>query len=188
MLKTEDNKSSVKKKGLIHGAVYIICIVIIALIWNSFLFSPLKVIGESMNPALRDGDIVMVNKISYSLNGADRFDMVLFPYKYDNSRNFIKRIIGLPGETIEIKDGVIYIDGEELEEYYGIYDGNEITRYSKYGPVTLADDEYFVMGDNRNHSDDSRSEDVGPVKADDIIGKISFRIWPFDGIGSLKHQ
>ena len=188
IMKEKYNSLSRKQKSILHGAAYVAVIALIAFIWNSFFFSPLKVSGDSMNPALRDKDLVIVDRISYKVNGAERFDMVIFPYKYDNSRKLIKRVIGLPGETVEIIDSVIYINGEELEEYYGIYDKNMVTRYSHFGPVKLGDDEYFVMGDNRDHSDDSRSDDVGAIKEDEIIGKLCFSIWPFNAIGSLKYQ
>ncbi len=184
----EQKKLKSKKKGIIQAVCYIVAIVAAAFIWNGFFFSPLKVIGDSMNPALSSNDLVIINKISYTMNGAKRFDMVVFPYRYDNSYNYIKRVIGLPGETVEIVDGKIYIDGSELEEYYGIHDKTTEMRYKNYGPVTLEDDEYFVMGDNRDHSDDSRSPDVGPVNEDDIIGTICFRMWPFESIGSLEYQ
>lgn len=181
-----------RRKTAIKTAVYIAAVVILALLWNAFLLSPLKIVGPSMNPSLKEGDVVFVNKLSYVFGDVKRFDIVVFPYKYDNSRNLVKRVIALPNEKVEIKDGVLYINDEELKEYYGIYiernDGEQSTIYVNWGPVTLGDDEIFVLGDNRNQSDDSRSSDVGLVKTDDIIGKVSFRVWPFNSIGSMKGQ
>lgn len=181
-----------RKKTVIKTLVYIAVVAILALLWNAFLLSPLKIIGQSMNPALEEGDVVFVNKLSYTFGDVERFDIILFPYKYDNSRNLVKRVIALPNEKVEIKDGVLYINDRELKEYYGIYiersDGERSTAYVNWGPVTLGDDEVFVLGDNRNQSDDSRSSDVGLVKTEDIIGKVSFRIWPFNSIGSMKGQ
>lgn len=181
-----------RKKTVIKTLVYIAVVVILALLWNAFLLSPLKIIGPSMNPALVEGDVVFVNKLSYTFGDVERFDIVVFPYKYDNSRKLVKRVIALPNEKVEIKDGALYINDEEFKEYYGVYiernDGEQSTTYVNWGPVTLGDDEVFVLGDNRNQSDDSRSSDVGLVKTDDIIGKVSFRVWPFNGIGSMKGQ
>lgn len=180
------------KKTLIKTFVYIIFVFILAMLWNAFLMSPLMIVGPSMNPSLEEGDVVFINKLSYVFGDVERYDIVLFPYKYDNSRSLVKRVIGLPNEKVEIKDGVLYINDKELKEYYGIYreksDGEKSTIYVNWGPYTLGDNEVFVLGDNRNQSDDSRSSDVGPVKIDDIIGKVSFRIWPFNSIGGMKGQ
>ena len=180
------------RKTVIKTFVYIFVMVILALLWNAFLLSPLMIVGQSMNPSLTEGDVVLVNKFSYAFGDVERFDIVVFPYKYDNSMKLVKRVIALPKEKVEIKDGVLYINDEEFKEYYGIYkerkDEEQSTVYVNWGPYTLAEDEVFVLGDNRNQSDDSRSSDVGPVKIDNIIGKVSFRIWPFNGIGSMKGQ
>lgn len=183
---------SERKKSLIKTAVYILLVAIVALLWNAFLFSPLKIVGNSMNPSLSEGDVVLINKLSYTFGDVERFDIIVFPYKYDNSRKLVKRVIALPGEKVEIKDGDLYINDEEFKEYYGIYieksDGEQSTVYVNWGPVTLGEDEVFVLGDNRYQSDDSRSSDVGLVKTDDIIGKVSFRVLPFNSIGSMKGQ
>lgn len=180
------------KKTLIKTFVYIIFVFILAMLWNAFLMSPLMIVGPSMNPSLEEGDVVFINKLSYVFGDVERYDIVLFPYKYDNSRSLVKRVIGLPNEKVEIKDGALYINDKELKEYYGIYreksDGEKSTIYVNWGPYTLGDNEVFVLGDNRNQSDDSRSSDVGPVNIDDIIGKVSFRIWPFNSLGGMKGQ
>ena len=188
MLKEKYDNLSKRKKGTIYVIAYVFCIVIIALLLNGFIISPLRVIGNSMNPSLTDGDIVFIDKLSYKLDDPERFDLVVFPYKYDNNTNFIKRIIGLPGEKVEIINKKIFVNDSELEEYYGIYDEKLLTQYENYGPRQLDYDEYFVMGDNRNHSEDSRSSDVGAVNIDEIIGKACFRVWPFNSFGSLKYQ
>jgi len=143
-----------------------------------------------MNPYLEDGDIVIVNKLAYIGDKTpSRFDLVVFPYKNSKNTKYVKRVIGLPGETIEITDYVVYIERngkmEKLEDYYGQLLGMSYNSIANYGPVTLGEDEYFVLGDNRYHSSDSRSDDVGLITEDDIKGKVFFRAWPLDGFGSL---
>ena len=140
-----------------------------------------------MEPALSDGDNLIVDKISYRFHDPERFDIIIFPYQWEPNTYYIKRIIGLPGETIQIDDeGNIYIDGEMLRENYGL------ERIQNPGlarePVTLGEDEYFVLGDNRNNSTDSRFAEVGVIHRDDIVGRAWVRIYPFDSIGVIRHQ
>ncbi len=143
-----------------------------------------------MNPALCDKDIIIVDK-TVKDEEYERFDIVAFEYMYDNSDIYVKRIIGLPNETIEIINNVIYINGEKLTEFYGVFseieNSPDITNYfSDYPKTTLGVDEYFVIGDNRYVSDDSRN--FGPITGDSILGKAIYRIWDFNSIGSLKYQ
>lgn len=140
--------------------------------------------GVSMQPTLSDGDNLIVDKLSYRFRDPDRFDIIVFPQ--GDGRYFIKRIIGLPGENVRIdEDGSIYIDGEKLSESYG----KEVIQdpgLAKDG-IELAADEYFVLGDNRNDSMDSRMAEVGRIAGDRIMGRAWLRIYPFDEIGFLKH-
>lgn len=175
------------KRAVLMVVLYIIVIIAAAMLFNKFLYAPMRVVGSSMNPTLSDKDILLVSKLAYERGDPKRYDLVAFSYKYDIHTWYVKRVIGLPGETIEIKNNVIYIDSEELKEYYGIYD-NEKKTLEDYGPYTLRSDEYFVMGDNREHSSDSRSGDVGPVTRDLFIGRAAFRLWPINAVGSLKYQ
>lgn len=167
-------------------AIYIIIITVLCVAFQHYLYSPMRVIGDSMNPVLSSGDILLVSESAYKEAEPGRFDLIVFKYKYDIHTRYIKRVIGLPGETVEIKDNTIYINGEELKEYYGYYDGEK--KMDDYAAYTLRTDEYFVLGDNREHSVDSRSGDVGPVERDMIIGRAAFRLWPFKAVGSLKYQ
>ena len=116
----------------------------------------------------------------------ERFDIIVFPFEYKEHTYFIKRIIGLPGETVQITgDGTILINGKKLEEYYG---REKITDPGRAAtPFTLGPDEYFVMGDNRNYSMDGRDPAVGNIKKKDIIGKAWIRIYPFSKFGLLEH-
>ena len=140
--------------------------------------------GVSMQPTLSDGDNLIVDKLSYRFRDPDRFDIIVFPQ--GDGRYFIKRIIGLPGENVRIdEDGSIYIDGEKLSESYG----KEVIQnpgLAKDG-IELGADEYFVLGDNRNDSMDSRMAVVGRFAGDMIMGRAWLRIYPFDEIGFLKH-
>lgn len=176
------NISTFKVIGFLLG------IIVFVTIFIKYIFSPIVVVGDSMNPALQANDIVIVDTIGNNFKDIERYDMVVFPYKFDNSVIYIKRVIGMPGDKIKIIDNVIYVDDEPLEEFYGYYDVDAEARYTNMDEVSLAYDEYFVMGDNRNVSIDSRSEDVGIVKRDEILGVAIFRVWPFNSIGSLRYQ
>lgn len=181
-----------KVKMLLKFLGFVIIIGVIVWLFNIFLYAPTIINGDSMKPALSGGDIIIIDKITYKLKDIERFDIVAFKYKYDHSQMYIKRVIGMPGETIYMEDNKIYIlnketgQYEQLKEYYGYYKGEN--KYPDCEPVTLGEDEYFVLGDNRNDSEDSRSSGVGAVKRELIIGKALFRILPFNGIGSLKYQ
>ena len=134
-----------------------------------------------------DGDQLLVDKLSYRFQDPKRFDIIVFPYQYEENTYYIKRIIGLPGETVQVVDGYVYINGSRLES--DIY-GNELMDdpMAASQPITLGEDEYFVLGDNRNHSQDSRDPSVGEVKKDTIMGKAWVRIYPFDKMGVIRHE
>lgn len=162
---------------IVCGGVYLIV---------HFVGERTEVRGESMYPALNDGDNLIVDKISYRFTDPKRFDVVVFPFQYQEGTFYIKRIIGLPGETVQIYDGDIYINGKVLQESYGYEEITNGGLASKQ--ITLGEDEYFVLGDNRNNSADSREPSVGNISKDDIIGKAWVRIWPLSEIEFLKHQ
>lgn len=138
--------------------------------------------GNSMSPLLNADDVVLVNQLSYDLGKPDRFDVVVF--RREDGKANIKRIIGLPGETVQIRGGQVYINGEVLP------DERELGTVSLAGlaenPITLGEDEYFLLGDNRNSSEDSRFSNVGNVKEDQILGKVWFRIFPAINMGSIR--
>lgn len=172
-------------KEILDTSIYILGVLLVAYLVVHFIGQRTEVIGPSMEYNLMDGDNLIVDKISYRLNDPERFDIVVFPYRYDRKTYYIKRIIGLPGETVQIlEDGTILINGEKLTEYYGkevILDAGRAIE-----PVTLSDDEYFVMGDNRNNSRDSRYEDVGNIKKSEFIGKVWIKIYPFREFGKVE--
>ena len=171
---------------LLSWLIYIVIVVILSLGIITFIGQRTKVSGHSMETTLSDGDNLIVDKISYRFRDPERFEIIVFPFQYEEHTYYIKRIIGLPGETVQIKDGEVYINGELLGETYGKEKMDYAGRASE--PITLGDDEYFVLGDNRNNSKDSRYEDVGNISRDRLIGRAFIRIWPLSDFGLLKHQ
>lgn len=152
----------------------------LAIVVMIFLYQPVKVEGTSMNPLLSDQERIFINKFVYHFEPIERGDVIVFWYPLDRSKSFIKRVVGLPGETIEIRDGHAYINGQELADQYvpaNYLDG------STYAPHRIPVDGYFVMGDHRDSSNDSRV--FGPVPRQFIYGKAVFAYWPADHFGSL---
>lgn len=178
-----------RTKEILSNLLYILGVICVTWLIVTFVGQRVNVDGSSMEPMLINGDNLIVDKITYRFRDPQRFDVIVFPVKYDNNRKYIKRIIGLPGETVLIDEaGNIYIDGELLSESYG----KETIRPDTIGiasePILLGEDEYFVLGDNRNHSGDSRTLIVGNIKRKDIIGRAWLRVWPLNKIGFIRHQ
>lgn len=166
---------------IMMAAVYLVCTGVVRYVGQKTLVD-----GSSMSPALEDGDVLIVDKLSYHFREPERFDVVVFRYLYKENSYYIKRIIGLPGETVQIKDGQIYIDGRLLEEDFGNADMINPGRANQ--PITLGADEYFVLGDNRNISSDSRDPSVANVEMEQIVGRAFVCVSPWEHIGFLKHQ
>jgi signal peptidase I len=148
-----------------------------------YLFQPFFVRGQSMDPNFENGDYLIVDEITYRFRAPERGEVIVFKFPFDTSQRFIKRVIGLPGETVDIKDGkiTIYDDAgpvvlDESEYNIGQFSGDDIN-------VRLAHNEYFVMGDNRDFSFDSRR--FGPITEDYIIGRVILRAWPFDSLSTF---
>ena len=130
-----------------------------------------------MYPYLHNKDQLMMDKLSYRFHDPERFDIIVFPVVRDGKEEYyIKRVIGLPGETVQIIDGYVYINGEKLDENYGAEVMNDAGRAAE--PITLGDDEYFVLGDNRNDSKDSRHIELGAVDTRKILGKAVWLLIP----------
>lgn len=154
-----------------------------------FLVQPFYVKGASMEPNFHENEYLMVDEISYRFKTPKRGDIVVFRYPKDPQEYYIKRLVGLPGETVEIKDGAVYITDKEgltskLEEPYLPTYSNTVALTE--GAVSLAPDEYYVMGDNRNGSKDSRS--FGPVRKSFIIGRVFLRGLPLKEFGLIKND
>ena len=173
-------------RELLGWVVYILIIVILTTLIITFVGQRTRVSGQSMEPTLHDGDNLIVDKISYRFRDPKRYEIIVFPYKYEEKTYYIKRIIGLPGERVQVIDGYVYINGEQLNEHYGkeVMESSGIADHE----ITLGEDEYFVLGDNRNHSSDSRDPSVGILKRGDLMGRAWVRIWPLNRIGVVQHE
>lgn len=174
-------------KVIVIGALFAIAI-------RTFIFTPISVQGASMMPTYEDGDRVIVNKIGKAISDFERFDIVVF--KATESEDYIKRIIGLPGDHVEYKNDELYINGEKYEEPYleqqklQLNDHGDLTYdfklEEKTGLSYIPEGYYFVLGDNRQVSNDSRNPSVGLISIDDILGKASIRFYPIDSISLVK--
>ena len=165
------------------GKIAIVCLFAFVFVW--YFGQRVAVVGDSMSPILSNGDVTLVNRIVYDATAPKRGDIIVFkPKGNENSHYYIKRIIGLPGETVQILEGEIYIDGEKLEEDYGV---SEITDPGIAAEeIELAGDEFFVLGDDRENSEDSRMADVGAVKRSYIYGKVWFIVLPWEDFGLVR--
>ncbi len=157
-----------------------VLVIIIALLIKMYVFSPIRVNGSSMEPTLYDGDFMILNEIGYHLNGVERFDIVVIN---KNGEKIIKRIIGLPGETVKYKDNKLFINDEEITEDFQ----HEVTHnfdLSEIDVDIIPDGYYFVLGDNRGNSKDSRM--IGLINKSEIRGKTSRIFFPFTRFGKVK--
>ncbi|MFV0364428.1 MAG: signal peptidase I [Suipraeoptans sp.] len=184
---TNETKKPSITRELMGWIMYIVIIVLISWLIITFIGVRTRVSGSSMETTLHDGDNLIVDKISYRFRDPNRYDIIVFPYKYEEDTHYIKRIVGLPGETIQVIDGYMYINGKLLEsDVYGAEVMNSPGIADE--PITLGSDEYFVLGDNRNHSSDSRDPSVGVLKREDLTGRAWIRIYPFNNFGIIKHE
>lgn len=173
-------------KELLGWIVYIVIIIGLTWLIITFVGQRTRVSGHSMEATLHDGDNLIVDKLSYHFREPKRFEIIVFPYRHKENTYYIKRIIGLPGETVQVKDGYVYINGEKLDENYGLEVMEDAGIAAE--PIELGEDEYFVLGDNRNHSSDSRDPSVGILHRDELIGRAWVRVWPLDSIGVIPHE
>lgn len=181
---SDDNKVEKKPRSTVsifgEFAIYIV-LILVCIFWvPEHVIQRTVVSGESMENTLHDGESLLVNKIAYE---PSRYDIVVFyPYGKEEGEYYVKRIYGLPGETIQIKGNDIYINDEKIEDKYAKNKMDDSGIAEK--PLTLAEDEYFVLGDNRQVSKDSRDSEVGPVERENIAGHVVLRIWPLSKFGT----
>lgn len=154
--------------------------VAIAAVVIVFLYQPVKVEGTSMMPWLQDQERIFVNKFVYRFDDIRRGDIIVFRFPLDPTKSYIKRVVGLPGDTVELQEGRLLINGRRVVEPYVL---PEYSDRSSYPPVTVPAGHYYVLGDHRNTSNDSRT--WGTVQGDFVIGKAVFAYWPLDRFGIL---
>ncbi len=172
--KKEKPKKSMKQEIFEWIMVFVVAAAM-AFVVRTFIFEPVRVDGSSMLNTLHDGDFMIATKFDYLLGDPERFDIVICDYpNTEDGKYRVKRVIGLPGETIELVAGELYIDGEHVEQDF---DMTENEAY--FGPYVVPEDHYFVMGDNRNNSKDSRSTLVGALPREMIRGHVRAVVFPF---------
>ena len=189
MVKVPKKKKKVFRWSMLTSAatwllkIAIVCLFAFVFVW--YFGQKVSTVGDSMNPVLYNGDVTLVNRIIYNASAPKRGDIIVFkPKGNENSHYYIKRIIGLPGETIEFLEGEIYINGEKLTEDYTTTEIKDVGIVKE--KMELSGDEYFVLGDNRANSEDSRMADVGNVKRSYIYGKVWFVLSPQKHFGLIK--
>ncbi|HWQ31081.1 MAG TPA: signal peptidase I [Negativicutes bacterium] len=172
------------KKEVYSWIKTIILAIVLALIFRTYIFRTAYAMSISMEPTLHEGQILIISKISYLVHEPQRGDIVVIDSRQDKLEhlNLIKRIVGMPGETVEIKDNKVYIDGKPLDPDYTMAPTPDFG----FVKTTIPEGKYMVMGDNREHSRDSRFDNVGFIDRDYLQGKAVFRIWPFSNVGKLK--
>ena len=171
-----------KTKNTLKEILSYVLIIIIVILVRIFIFDPVRVDGPSMNNTLTNGQILILNKFTYRKNDIKRYDIVVV--KMDDKK-IIKRVMGLPNEVIEVKNNQIYANGKKLDNSFASTKTDDFN-LSEIGLEKIPGDSYFVMGDNREVSLDSRYAEVGTIKKEKIQGKAVFRIWPFNKIGKVK--
>jgi len=181
-------------RSIVEWVAVIVGALVVALVVKTFLFQAFYIPSESMEPTLEKGDRVLVNKLGYDLHDVHRGDVIVFALKDedvgpDGIRDLIKRVIGLPGDTIETRDGAVYINDRRLDEPYladGTVTGDPAVGSNPSIPRQVVPDGHvFVLGDNRDNSADSRYPYRGPIPIDDIVGRAFVLVWPPNDMGSL---
>ncbi len=182
---TPEEKKKMIIKETISWILTLGAAVLIALCIRGFIFEPVIVDGSSMLDTLHDREIMFVTKYDYLVGEPQSGDVIICKYP-ESTKNYVKRLIGLPGDTIEIKDNVVYRNGTALPETYLTLERNASPFYANMAARTLGEDEYFVMGDNRDNSRDSRSSSVDTLTRNQVKGHVRFVFFPFDSIRSIE--
>ena len=177
--KKKEKEKKTPMQELKEWVVTLLVAVVIALVVRTFLFEPVRVDGSSMSTTLSNGEVMFVTKPEYLMGDPQRFDVVLCHYPGRGNTNFVKRVVGLPGDTVEIAGGYLYVNGEKYEEPY-------ITHRPDYilSAYTVPEGQYFVLGDNRSNSNDSHL--IGPIDRDMIVGHVRSVFWPLDAWRTIE--
>ena len=184
-------------KSVLGFLLYIALVLLLVFVFNHYVTGGAMVEGPSMNPTLEDGDRLVLNKLSYRFDQLDRYDVIVFKYAYDTDSYYVKRVIGVPGQTVSYHQDQLYIDGEPIEEPY-LDEGKLLVSYSgeftwdftlqeicQFDPCDVIPEGYYlVLGDNRPHSKDSRH--IGLISEDQILGKATWIQWPLSSFGRIE--
>jgi len=170
-------------RGLVEWILVIGFALLLAFIVRTFLFRVTRVTGYSMEPSLSHGDFLILNRVPYLFNAPQAGDIVAFPYPGNESDYFIKRVIAVPGDIVNLQNGRFFINGTQLDDEFS----NELVRsaFTVAFPFEVEEESFFVLGDNRNRSKDSRYPTVGNIVGNDMIGKVAVRIWPLSNVGRV---
>lgn len=180
----EEREEQEKVRSVVEWVAVIVGALVVALLVKTFLFQAFYIPSGSMEPTLHEGDRVLVNKMSYRLHDLNRGDVVVFERPPGatgdpNMQDFIKRVVGLPGDELESRDGVVFVNGMRIDEPYL----NDPGTTANLAPTRVPDGHVFVMGDNRSASSDSRS--FGPIPVDSVVGRAFVRVWPLSNLSGL---
>ncbi|MBO4902770.1 MAG: signal peptidase I [Lachnospiraceae bacterium] len=172
-------------KSLFDFGVFILIVLVLTYLISAFVAQRVLVHNVSMQDTLTEGDVLIMDKLTYRIRDPKRYEIICFNSDYERE-GLIKRVIGLPGETVMISEGMIFINGNQVKDVKGLPKIEDPGLAAN--EIHLGNDEYFVVGDNREKSIDSRSAEIGNVKRDEILGKAALRIYPFDRFGLLKQK
>ena len=170
-------------RNILRVLTTILIAVGLAFILITYVGERTKVSGHSMEPNLHDQDQVLLDKLTYKFRNPERYEIIVFPGPEREGQLFVKRVIALPGETVRITNGKVYVNNKEVKDYSKDHTTDPCELKTT---MHLSRDEYFVLGDNRDNSNDSRYKEVGPVKRSKIIGRIIFRFYPWKKTGVIK--
>ena len=170
-------------RNIAEWIVSILLGILLFLVVRNFLFRLAHVEGNSMEPTLLHGDMVILNRFSYLFSDPRLGDIVAFPYPQDPSEYYIKRIVAVPGDTVDLRNGTFYVNGSPLDDDFS-YD-LILARGDVDFPITIEEGRYFVLGDNRNGSVDSRFQSVGTIQSSEMVGRVAIRLWPIGRFGQV---